>query len=329
MATERPAQPETPPPQRGILCPYCGSVSSSDPKRCDRCGGFFDPLSRQATQNAMGPWLVRDAANPFRPGCSYETIRDLIRRGKVHAQTVLRGPSTKQYWNFASRTPGIANLLGLCHNCQGPAKPEDYSCAKCGAVFTPDTDRQHLGLAPVHLLPGQAPPAIIASVAVDRAGRREIPPTRPVLPLAPPRAPAGASPALKAAAIVLVILIGLGIVVAGLLRFVVPTYVVTHTYVVPDESVAPVKVDPPAPAVPAPEPEPATPEPARPTETPDAQFGRLRTMLLATPLDADALIQEASRLKVAHPASAAEADEIIELARQRQERERLRSLPRP
>ena len=101
-------QPTVIPGSRGILCPYCGTISASDPRRCDRCGGFFDPLSRQATQNAMGPWSIRDTANPFRPGCSFETVRDLIKRGKVTRETILRGPSTRQYWNFAARTPGIA-----------------------------------------------------------------------------------------------------------------------------------------------------------------------------------------------------------------------------
>jgi hypothetical protein len=117
----------------------------------------------------MGPWFLHDAAHPFRPGCSYETLRELIRRGRVSAATVLRGPATRQFWSFAGRTPGIANLLGLCHNCQAAVSPDAYACAACGAVFTPETDRQHLGLAPVHLLPGQAAPEIIAAAQSPEA----------------------------------------------------------------------------------------------------------------------------------------------------------------
>ena len=46
MSRVRPPQPTMQGP-RGVLCPYCGVVSLN-PKRCDRCGGHFDPLSRQA-----------------------------------------------------------------------------------------------------------------------------------------------------------------------------------------------------------------------------------------------------------------------------------------
>lgn len=162
MSRVRPAHPTTPPTPRGILCPYCGRISVN-PRRCDGCGGFFDPLSRQATQNAMGPWFLRDPANPHGPGCSYETLKEMIKRGRIRPDTILRGPTTRQFWNFAARTPTVANLLGLCHNCHAKVSTEDYSCAACGAVFTPETDRQHLGLAPVHLLPGQAAPEIIAA----------------------------------------------------------------------------------------------------------------------------------------------------------------------
>jgi len=91
VARTRPPNP-TPPQIRGILCPYCGNISA-DPRRCDRCSGYFDPLSRQATQNAMGPWYIRDLTAPFRPGCSYETLRDLIRRGKITRESIIRGPT--------------------------------------------------------------------------------------------------------------------------------------------------------------------------------------------------------------------------------------------
>jgi hypothetical protein len=114
----------------------------------------------------MGPWFLRDAAHPFRPGMSYDTLRDLIKRGRINRMTILRGPTTRQFWSFAGRTPSIANLLGVCHNCQSEVSPDAFSCAGCGAVFSPETDRQHLGLAPVHLLPGQAPPEMIAATHI-------------------------------------------------------------------------------------------------------------------------------------------------------------------
>lgn len=161
MPSPRPRRPTQP---RGILCPYCGRVSTAG-KRCSACGGFFDPLSRQATQNSMGPWFIRDEAAPFRPGCSYETLSELVRRGKVQTGTVIRGPTTRQFWNLAGRTPSVANLLGQCHNCRREVNPDAAACPACAAPFTPEMDRQHLGLAPVHLLPGQAPPESIVAAA--------------------------------------------------------------------------------------------------------------------------------------------------------------------
>lgn len=161
--TNRPRVPPVP-GKRSVLCPYCGEISS-DMSRCGACGGHFDPLSRQASQNAMGAWFIRDPARPFRPGCSYETLRELVRRGKIGPETIIRGPTTHQFWTFAARAPSIANLLGRCHNCHSAVDPNAYMCASCGAAFTPETDRQHLGLAPVHLLPGQTPPEMIAASA--------------------------------------------------------------------------------------------------------------------------------------------------------------------
>lgn len=154
------------------VCPYCGSITPDQP-RCDHCHGLLDPLSRQATQNSMGPWFIHDPAQPFRPGCSFETLTALLRRGKIGPDTVLRGPTTRQFWTPARRTPGIANLLGFCHNCSTVVAPDDFFCDECGADFSVDPDRQFLGLGEVRLLPGQAPPQhVAASSAAAPSDRR-------------------------------------------------------------------------------------------------------------------------------------------------------------
>ncbi len=131
--------------------------------RCQACGGLFDPLSRQASQNAMGPWWVRDESKPFHPGCSYDTLRKLVSRGKVQGETVIRGPTTRQFWMLAKDTPGVSHLLGLCYACHGEAGSEEYMCRRCGAVFEAPQDRQRLGLAPIRLLPGEASPEQVAA----------------------------------------------------------------------------------------------------------------------------------------------------------------------
>lgn len=188
--TNGPASSGTPVPRaRTVLCPYCGHVSLN-PSRCEHCKGLFDPLSKQASQNAMGPWFIRDAANPFRPGCSFETLRQLIQRGKVTATTVLRGPTTRQFWMHARAAPGVANLLGECHACHRAARPEASGCDHCGAPFSVATDREFLGLAPVHLLPGMAPPETIAQAAASPGlARPSVDSLRAVLP--PPSAATG------------------------------------------------------------------------------------------------------------------------------------------
>ena len=139
------------------LCPYCGSITPTG-ARCSHCRGLLDPLSRQATTNTMGPWFIRDDAQPFRPGCSYHTLLGLIQRGKITRTTIIRGPSTRQFWMFAGKVPGVAHLLGVCHSCQEESHVEDFACNNCGAVFTAEEDRQRLGLGPVMEVPGQALP---------------------------------------------------------------------------------------------------------------------------------------------------------------------------
>jgi hypothetical protein len=160
-----------------MLCPYCGNYSGSK-KECDKCKGLFEPLSRQASQNGMGPWFIRDEANPFRPGCSYATMRMLVARRRIVAESVLRGPSTRQFWTFAKNTPGIAHLLGECHACHKSAIAEATHCPQCNASFAVEDDRQYLGLAEVRLIPGQTPPEAAPRPAARPAPAAPVTPAR-------------------------------------------------------------------------------------------------------------------------------------------------------
>lgn len=159
-------RPSTPP----ALCPYCGAVVPDGPA-CSACGGRFDPLSRQATQNQMGPWAVRDPKRAFQPGCSFAVLKRLVEQGKLRPDAVVRGPTTRQFWMLARRTPGLSRLFGVCHACGGSVVTDAYLCGACGAGQEPDLDRQHLGLGPIRPLPGDADPAKIAASWKPRAGR--------------------------------------------------------------------------------------------------------------------------------------------------------------
>ncbi len=179
MTTQPPdisTQPVSPAPR--VLCPYCGLVQGGT-DRCNGCRGLFEPLSRQATQNAMGAWQIRDDRRPFQPGCSWETLRGMVARGRIRPDTVLRGPTTRQFWTFARDTPGIAVLLGICHACHTSVKTDESNCSACGVELQPRHDRQFLGLSPLQLLPGDAPPERVATVAARGASGL----TRPASPL--------------------------------------------------------------------------------------------------------------------------------------------------
>jgi hypothetical protein len=152
------------PVPRAVLCPYCGSASPGS-DRCASCGGRFDPLSRQATQNHMGPWFLRDDRSPHRPGCTYDTLIRMVDAGQIGPDAVLRGPSTRQFWTLARHTPGVAQRFGFCHNCRASVSRDAFQCPSCHASFSVDRDRQHLGVGEARPLPGKAAPEVLAMQA--------------------------------------------------------------------------------------------------------------------------------------------------------------------
>ncbi len=128
-----------------VLCPYCGHVQKPR-ARCSDCGGLFDEYSRMATQIAMGPWQIRSRSRPFHPGCSYEVLKKLIAAGKVTERTIVRGPTTNQFWQIARRVPGVAHRLGYCHACNQRVKRNSVNCEHCGEAFAAPKQRNELGL---------------------------------------------------------------------------------------------------------------------------------------------------------------------------------------
>lgn len=140
-----------------LICPYCGQTQPQV-ERCRSCGGLLEPLSRQATHNAMGPWFVRDPDRPHQPGCSYETLVQLVEREQIAKHTIIRGPTTRQFWTIAKRVPGVAHLLGYCHNCAASVDPADHGCHTCGVPFGAYLDRNYLGLPEIRPLPWEAQP---------------------------------------------------------------------------------------------------------------------------------------------------------------------------
>ena len=128
-----------------ILCPYCGHAQYGG-ERCQACSGLFEPLSRRATQLAMGPWQIRDKNHPFRPGCCYDVLKNMAKAGKIKSTTVMRGPTTRQFWSVARNVPGVAHLVGYCHECGNHVSPSDAKCGDCHAIFNEPRDRDAMGL---------------------------------------------------------------------------------------------------------------------------------------------------------------------------------------
>ncbi len=346
----------TPTPMpKAVLCPYCGHLSLNT-ARCEVCRGYFDPLSRQASQNSMGPWFIRDEALPFRPGCSYETLRTLIQRGKVTRDTVIRGPSTRQFWGCARNVPGVAHLLGECHSCHAAVDPADESCPRCAASFICETDRQYFGLAPVHLLPGHSSPELIAASALSAADvPLAAPAPRAVSQFPPPPAePPPLTPAhdrlaaprasrrrgLSQAAVVAIVLGSICTAMAGVIVYLAAGEQLG--LVSPKPLPAPTTTQPAtAPASPAPEPAaPASQETPEAAPAPDTESGGdaggspaldpnnepgARAPDDSDPI-ADALARAASLARTDSPAALAEAESLLRSIRDRADADRAASI---
>ena len=136
-----------------VICPYCGAAQTAG-RRCGGCGVDFDPLTRREIQNGMGPWFVRDAEHPFRGGMAYERLVEMIDDGEITRYTVVRGPTTSQLWTVVRKIPGLAHLLGDCHECNAKVEPAATRCSQCRTVFGAWLDRNHLGLPDIQALPG-------------------------------------------------------------------------------------------------------------------------------------------------------------------------------
>jgi len=80
----------------------------------------------------------------------------MIDRGQVSKYSIVRGPTTKQFWTVAKHVPGVSHLLGYCHNCDASVDADDHGCHVCGVPFGAYLDHNHLGLPAPHPLPGEA-----------------------------------------------------------------------------------------------------------------------------------------------------------------------------
>jgi hypothetical protein len=86
---------------------------------------------RRASREVIGPWYYLDPRNPSGRGVTFDTLIKMIEKGRIKADSIVRGPNTHQDWLFAAEAPRLAKYLGMCPHCFGEAKPEDTYCTRC------------------------------------------------------------------------------------------------------------------------------------------------------------------------------------------------------
>ncbi len=95
------------------------------------------PDARKATKARIGPWYVLQARNPAAPGMRFETLLSFVRKGRVRARSVVRGPTTHQLWRFAAHVKGLSREFGLCFSCGSVLDSTANICPQCNRLQEP------------------------------------------------------------------------------------------------------------------------------------------------------------------------------------------------
>jgi len=151
-----PTEGESPGPQANaatagkFVCPFCGTICDRSDAPCPRCLMENTPQTRQTTRARLGPWYVLQSRNLSAPGMKCATLLALIRKGQVTPRSIIRGPTTQQFWRSAARVKGISREFGLCYYCGAAVQPAAQSCSRCNKP-------QELPPNPDALLEGETP----------------------------------------------------------------------------------------------------------------------------------------------------------------------------
>jgi len=116
------------------VCPFCGAVRDQPDGVCARCTMESSPATRQATKSRIGPWYVLQTRNPAAPGMKFETLLAFVRKGRVRAQSIVRGPTTHQLWRFAAQVKGLSREFDVCYSCGRAIAREAAVCLHCNRL---------------------------------------------------------------------------------------------------------------------------------------------------------------------------------------------------
>src|SRR5258706_9114181 len=119
------------------VCPFCGAQRETDVGACMHCSLEDTPTTRSATRGKLGPWYVLQSRNPSAPGMNFATLMVLVQKGRVTARSVLRGPTTGQFWRHAAKVKGVSREFGLCWNCGSDVAKNARACASCKRLQEP------------------------------------------------------------------------------------------------------------------------------------------------------------------------------------------------
>jgi hypothetical protein len=119
------------------VCPFCGTQRETDVGACTQCSLEDTPTTRTATRGKLGPWYVLQSRNPSAPGMNFATLMALVQKGRVTARSVLRGPTTGQFWRHAAKVKGVSREFLLCWNCGGDVAKNARACPNCKRLQEP------------------------------------------------------------------------------------------------------------------------------------------------------------------------------------------------
>jgi hypothetical protein len=119
------------------VCPFCGTTRQDEVGACPQCSLEDTPTTRAATRSKLGPWFVLQSRNPSAPGMNFATMLLLIQKGRVTARSVIRGPTTSQFWRHAAKVKGVSREFGLCWNCGYDVARNARVCSSCKRLQEP------------------------------------------------------------------------------------------------------------------------------------------------------------------------------------------------
>lgn len=151
-------------PKQRHVCPFCGTLNESAVTSCAKCTLMNTPQTRRVTRGRIGPWYVLQSRNPAAPGMKFDVLVGFIRKGQVTARSIVRGPTTHQFWRYAAHVRGVSREFGLCYACGADINTESHLCLHCGKTQGPPDEADVLLEVVLPEAGGRLRPAATAGV---------------------------------------------------------------------------------------------------------------------------------------------------------------------